>query len=132
MVRGDGFNSLHIVIPSYKALFNPERKFTVYKFYMMKNSFLQENEINESEKIFTLNPDSSNFQNQSFLEMLNSGPSRSPSPSRPPFEQEDANNPTLANWSFQNRQNNVSIYHNKSIYHPFVYEIFKKFETVIG
>nr|XP_012149382.1 PREDICTED: protein FAM13A isoform X2 [Megachile rotundata] len=38
---------------------------------------------------------------QSFLEMLSSGPSRSPSPARPPtVDHEDLNNPSLTNWSF--------------------------------
>ena len=62
--------------------------------------------------IFSLTSDSSNANEhgQSFLEMLNSGPSRSPSPVRPaPHEPDDANNPTLANWGFQIRQSNVSI-----------------------
>lgn len=57
-----------------------------------------------------ISPDSSRSEGQSFLEMLSSGPSRSPSPVRPPaIEPEEANNPTLANWSFQMRQSNVSI-----------------------
>lgn len=44
---------------------------------------------------------------QSFLEMLSSGPSRSPSPARPPtVDHEDANNPSLTNWSFQHRDDN--------------------------
>lgn len=47
---------------------------------------------------------------QSFLEMLSSGPSRSPSPARPPVvDHEDLNNPTLTNWGFQHRQGIVSL-----------------------
>lgn len=45
---------------------------------------------------------------QSFLEMLSSGPSRSPSPARPPtVEHDDPNNPSLTNWGYQHRQINV-------------------------
>lgn len=40
--------------------------------------------------------------------MLSSGPSRSPSPARPPtVSHEDLNNPSLTNWTFQ-RQENVN------------------------
>lgn len=48
---------------------------------------------------------------QSFLEMLSSGPSRSPSPARPPtVDHEDVNNPSLTNWGFlQHLEGNVSI-----------------------
>ncbi|KZC05091.1 Protein FAM13A, partial [Dufourea novaeangliae] len=43
---------------------------------------------------------------QSFLEMLSSGPSRSPSPARPPtVDHEDLNNPSLTNWTFQRQEN---------------------------
>ncbi|XP_076753209.1 protein FAM13B isoform X2 [Xylocopa sonorina] len=43
---------------------------------------------------------------QSFLEMLSSGPSRSPSPARPPtVSHEDLNNPSLTNWTFQRQEN---------------------------
>ncbi|XP_076639315.1 protein FAM13B isoform X3 [Colletes latitarsis] len=43
---------------------------------------------------------------QSFLEMLSSGPSRSPSPARPPtVDHEDLNNPSLTNWTFQRHEN---------------------------
>ncbi|XP_008214879.1 protein FAM13C isoform X2 [Nasonia vitripennis] len=67
----------------------------------------KENELEDSEVIFTISSDSNKGQGQSFLEMLSSGPSRSPSPVRPPpSEQEEVNNPTLANWSFQMRQSN--------------------------
>ncbi|XP_029045639.1 protein FAM13B isoform X1 [Osmia bicornis bicornis] len=42
---------------------------------------------------------------QSFLEMLSSGPSRSPSPARPPtVDHEDLNNPSLTNWTFQRQE----------------------------
>ncbi|XP_026670360.1 protein FAM13B isoform X2 [Ceratina calcarata] len=42
---------------------------------------------------------------QSFLEMLSSGPSRSPSPARPPtIGQEDVYNPGLTNWAFQRQE----------------------------
>lgn len=41
--------------------------------------------------------------------MLSSGPSRSPSPARPPtVDHDDLNNPSLTNWTFQ-RQENVNI-----------------------
>lgn len=44
---------------------------------------------------------------QSFLEMLSSGPSRSPSPARPPtVDHEDVNNPSLTNWGFQHLEGN--------------------------
>ncbi|XP_015609193.1 protein FAM13A [Cephus cinctus] len=44
----------------------------------------------------------------SFLEMLSSGPSRSPSPVRPPIlDHDDTNNPSLTNWGFQHRQGTV-------------------------
>lgn len=47
---------------------------------------------------------------QSFLEMLSSGPSRSPSPARPPtVDHEDMNNPSLTNWGFQHLDGHVSI-----------------------
>ncbi|XP_012272613.1 protein FAM13A [Orussus abietinus] len=60
------------------------------------------------ENIYALSP-SRNSHNgpsrQSFLEMLSSGPSRSPSPARPPtFDPEDTNNPSLTNWGFQHRE----------------------------
>ncbi|KOC70759.1 Protein FAM13A [Habropoda laboriosa] len=43
---------------------------------------------------------------QSFLEMLSSGPSRSPSPARPLIvSHEDLNNPSLTNWTFQRQEN---------------------------
>ncbi|XP_051175769.1 protein FAM13A [Leptopilina boulardi] len=43
----------------------------------------------------------------SFLEMLSGGPSRSPSPARPPIvDHEDSNNPTLTNWGFQHHTGN--------------------------
>lgn len=57
---------------------------------------------------------------QSFLEMLSSGPSRSPSPARPPtVDHEDANNPSLTNWGFQHLEGNVNIwinFKNKKLY----------------
>lgn len=47
---------------------------------------------------------------QSFLEMLSSGPSRSPSPARPPtVDHEDVNKPSLTNWGFQHLEGNVSV-----------------------
>lgn len=58
------------------------------------------------------NPNSRNDSPaQSFLEMLSSGPSRSPSPARPPtVNHEDVNNPSLTNWSFQHLEENVNIW----------------------
>ncbi|XP_043472213.1 protein FAM13A [Leptopilina heterotoma] len=48
-----------------------------------------------------------NSSGPSFLEMLSGGPSRSPSPARPPIvEHEDSNNPTLTNWGFQHHTGN--------------------------
>lgn len=69
----------------------------------------KENE-EEPENIYNVSP-SPNSHNgspaQSFLEMLSSGPSRSPSPCRPPtFDHEDLNNPSLTNWTFQHREEN--------------------------
>lgn len=52
---------------------------------------------------------------QSFLEMLSSGPSRSPSPVRAIIlDQEDLNNPVPTNWGFQHRPGDVSAYHDRS------------------
>lgn len=76
--------------------------------------FCQENE-EESENMYISNvspsPNSHNGSPaQSFLEMLSSGPSRSPSPARPPtVDHEDVNNPSLTNWGFQHLEGNVSI-----------------------
>ncbi|XP_014210463.1 uncharacterized protein LOC106640818 [Copidosoma floridanum] len=71
-----------------------------------QNSSRESNEITDSESIFNLAPDF-NKSGQSFLEMLSGDPSRSPSPVRPPsLELDDANNPTIANWSFPIRQSN--------------------------
>lgn len=48
--------------------------------------------------------------------MLSSGPSRSPSPARPPtVSHEDLNNPSLTNWTFQRQENvndkSISLYY---------------------
>ncbi|XP_058799664.1 protein FAM13A isoform X2 [Phymastichus coffea] len=73
---------------------------------ILHQSSSKENERDESEPIFTLTADSNktNSQSQSFLEMFTTGPSRSPSPVRPTAD--DANNPTLAKFSFQIQQGN--------------------------
>nr|KAF7427000.1 hypothetical protein H0235_006694 [Vespula pensylvanica] len=71
----------------------------------------KENE--EHENIYTVSPspnDHNGSPAQSFLEMLSSGPSRSPSPARPPtVDHEDGNNPSLTNWGFQHRQGNEEV-----------------------
>ncbi|XP_025991987.1 protein FAM13A isoform X3 [Solenopsis invicta] len=68
----------------------------------------KENE-EESENMYISNmsPTPNSSPAQSFLEMLSSGPSRSPSPARPPtVDHEDANNPSLTNWGFQHLEGN--------------------------
>lgn len=74
---------------------------------LMIYCFLQENEENSENYP---GPKSPNIHSSgpSFLEMLSGGPSRSPSPARPPIvEHEDSNNPTLTNWGFQHHTGNV-------------------------
>ena len=45
------------------------------------------------------------------MEMFNSGPSRSPSPARPPsFEPDDGSSQTLTDWGYQARQRTVSFF----------------------
>ncbi|XP_012262118.2 protein FAM13B [Athalia rosae] len=67
----------------------------------------KENE-EESENMYAASNHANNRNGaggQSFLEMLSSGPSRSPSPARPPtVEHDDGINPSLTNWGFPHRQ----------------------------
>ena len=72
---------------------------------------VQENE-DESDGIYSVSPGSNRANSstgQTFLEMLSSGPSRSPSPVRALIlDQEDSNNPVPTNWGFQHRPTTVS------------------------
>ncbi|EZA59110.1 hypothetical protein X777_15751 [Ooceraea biroi] len=75
-----------------------------------QNSSKENEEESENMYISNVSP-SPNSRNgspaQSFLEMLSSGPSRSPSPARPPtVDHEDINNPSLTNWGFQYLEGN--------------------------
>lgn len=75
-----------------------------------QNSSKENEEESENMYISNVSP-SPNSHNgspaQSFLEMLSSGPSRSPSPARPPtVDHEDVNNPSLTNWGFQHLEGN--------------------------
>ncbi|XP_076229031.1 protein FAM13A [Nomia melanderi] len=83
------------------------RRRRVHKIVDAENSS-KENE-DEPEIIYNVSsgPNSRNGSpGQSFLEMLSSGPSRSPSPARPPtVGHEDLNNPSLTNWTFQREEN---------------------------
>ncbi|KAG8037433.1 hypothetical protein G9C98_005643 [Cotesia typhae] len=77
----------------------------------LNSSKENENENEEQESNLYINIPDSNRRNQgtgqSFLEMLSSGPSRSPSPARPcSLDHEDSNNPVPTYWTFQSRQTN--------------------------
>ncbi|XP_046490393.1 protein FAM13A [Neodiprion pinetum] len=67
----------------------------------------KENE-EETENIYSVSNHTNSHNKasgQSFLEMLSSGPSRSPSPARPPtVELDECSNPSLTNWGFTHRQ----------------------------
>ncbi|XP_034935925.1 protein FAM13A isoform X2 [Chelonus insularis] len=68
----------------------------------------KENEDEETDSSLIIDSPGPNRRNgisgQSFLEMLSSGPSRSPSPVRPPLlDLEDSNNPVPTNWIFPHR-----------------------------
>ncbi|KAL7296948.1 hypothetical protein TKK_0009388 [Trichogramma kaykai] len=85
------------------------RRLKLHRTSLSEEASSKENESNRPEVIYTIGGDSirNGQQGQSFLEMLSSGPSRSPSPVRPPSSTpDDANHPTLANWGFHMRQNN--------------------------
>ncbi|XP_033193403.1 protein FAM13A [Bombus vancouverensis nearcticus] len=82
------------------------RRRRVHKVTDAENSS-KENEEETDNIYVSSNPNSCNGSPaQSFLEMLSSGPSRSPSPARPPtVSHEDLNNPSLTNWTFQRQEN---------------------------
>ncbi|XP_076247200.1 protein FAM13A [Calliopsis andreniformis] len=77
------------------------RRRRVHKIADAENSS-KENEEEPDNIYVSSSPSSRNGSpGQSFLEMLSSGPSRSPSPARPPtVDHDDLNNPSLTNWSF--------------------------------
>ncbi|XP_043268411.1 protein FAM13B [Venturia canescens] len=81
------------------------RRRKVHKGLETDQNSTKENE-DESDGVYAVSPGSnkSNSSGQSFLEMLSSGPSRSPSPVRAHLlDREDLNNPVPTNWSFQHR-----------------------------
>lgn len=87
------------------------RRRRIHKVPDTDQSSSKENE--EHENMYTVSPspnDHNGSPAQSFLEMLSSGPSRSPSPARPPtVDHEDGNNPSLTNWGFQHRPGNEEV-----------------------
>jgi hypothetical protein len=100
----------------YIIYYTNHYKYIIKKFFcfFLLFFFFKENE-EESENMYisdiSPNPNSRNGSPaQSFLEMLSSGPSRSPSPARPPtVDHEDINNPSLTNWGFQYLEGDVSL-----------------------
>ncbi|XP_036143123.1 protein FAM13A isoform X2 [Monomorium pharaonis] len=86
------------------------RRRRVHRVPDIDQSSSKENEESENMYISNVSPNPNNHNGlpaQSFLEMLSSGPSRSPSPARPPtVDHEDVNNPSLTNWGFQHLEGN--------------------------
>ncbi|XP_066601313.1 protein FAM13A [Prorops nasuta] len=78
----------------------------VHKLLESDQNSSKEND-DEIENIYNVSPSPPSHSispAQSFLEMLSSGPSESPSPARPASaDHEDSNNPSLTNWGFQHR-----------------------------
>ncbi|XP_006625036.1 protein FAM13A, partial [Apis dorsata] len=87
------------------------RRRRVHKIADTENSSKENEE--EADNIYNLSSNSNSCNGspaQSFLEMLSSGPSRSPSPARPPtVSHEDLNNPSLTNWTFQRQENDEAV-----------------------
>lgn len=87
------------------------RRRRVHKIVDTENSSKENEE--EADNIYNLSSNSNSCNGspaQSFLEMLSSGPSRSPSPARPPtVSHEDLNNPSLTNWTFQRQENDEAV-----------------------